>query len=180
MPIGRKNEIFKFFLVPFVIFEDTKTQFINVRMFRKFLTERWELERIQNQKGAGRSRVYWIHGTDYLELCEECYQKGLCSGISLETLSERNYIEYLTSEDKHECEDCYGILNFQIPINSELVNILLDGLTERERQALILRVVLDLDYDEIGKKLGIEPNRVRDYKYQGLRKARKKKNGGKK
>ena len=102
------------------------------------------------------------------------------SGISLETLSERNYIEYLTSEDKHECEDCYGILNFQIPINSELVNMLLDGLTEREKQALILRVVLDLDYDEIGKKLGIEPNRVRDYKYQGLRKARKKKNGGKK
>ena len=58
--------------------------------------------------------------------------------------------------------------------------MLLDGLTEREKQALILRVVLDLDYDEIGKKLGIEPNRVRDYKYQGLRKARKKKNGGKK
>ena len=101
------------------------------------------------------------------------------SGISLETLNERNYAEYLTSEDKHECEDCYGILNFQIPINSELVNMLFEGLSEREKQALILRVVLDFEYEEIGRMLGIDPMRAKDYKYQGLRKARKKKNGGK-
>ena len=101
-------------------------------------------------------------------------------GISLEQLDVKNYTEYLTCEDKHECEDCYGILNFQIPINSDLVNMLFDGLSEREKQALILRVVLDFEYEEIGKILGIDPMRAKDYKYQGLKKARKKKNDRKK
>ena len=70
-------------------------------------------------------------------------------------------------------------MNLQIPISMDLVNLLFEGLTEREKQALILRVGFDYEYDEIGEILGIDPMRAKDYKYQGLRKARKKRNGGK-
>ena len=42
---------------------------------------------------------------------------------------------------------------------------------------MILRVGFDYDYEEIGEILGITPKRAKDYKYQGLRKVRKYKNG---
>lgn len=102
------------------------------------------------------------------------------SGVSLETLDEERFTNYVTVEDKHDFEDTYGIMNLQIPINSDLLKALFDGLTEREKQALILRVGFDYEYEEIGEILGIDPKRAKDYKYQGLRKARKHRNGRKK
>ena len=54
------------------------------------------------------------------------------------------------------------------------------GLTEREKEALILFVGFGYDFDSIGKLLGITPERARDYKYNGLKKARAKKNGRRK
>ena len=38
----------------------------------------------------------------------------------------------------------------------------------------MLRVVFDLDYDEIGEKLRITPERARAYKYHGIKKAKEK------
>lgn len=108
-----------------------------------------------------------------------CAEELRNSGVSLETLNDECYAEYLTSEDKHDLEERYCIMNLQIPISMDLVNLLFEGLTEREKQALILRVGFDYEYDEIGEILGIDPMRAKDYKYQGLRKARKKRNGGK-
>lgn len=102
------------------------------------------------------------------------------SGVSLETLDEERFTNYVTVEDKHDFEDTYGIMNLQISINSDLLKALFDGLTEREKQALILRVGFDYEYEEIGEILGIDPKRAKDYKYQGLRKARKHRNGRKK
>lgn len=102
------------------------------------------------------------------------------SGVSLETLDEERFTNYVTVEDKHDFEDTYGIMNLQIPINSDLLKVLFEGLTEREKQALILRVGFDYEYEEIGEILGIDPKRAKDYKYQGLRKARKHRNGRKK
>ena len=102
------------------------------------------------------------------------------SGVSLETLDEERFTNYVSVEDKHDFEDTYGIMNLQIPINSDLLKALFDGLTEREKQALILRVGFDYEYEEIGEILGIDPKRAKDYKYQGLRKARKHRNGRKK
>ena len=83
------------------------------------------------------------------------------SGVSLETLDEERFTKYVTVEDKHDFEDTYGIMNLQIPINSDLLQALFDGLTEREKQALILRVGFDYEYEEIGEILGIDPKRAK-------------------
>jgi len=68
-------------------------------------------------------------------------------------------------------------MNLQVLIKSDLLKVLFDRLTQREKQVLILRVGFDYDYEEIGEILGITPKRAKDYKYQGLRKVRKYKNG---
>lgn len=60
------------------------------------------------------------------------------SGISLEDLDDERYAEYLTSEDKHDFGERYCIMNIQVPLSTDLVNLLFEGLTEREKQALIL------------------------------------------
>lgn len=56
---------------------------------------------------------------------------------------------------------------------------LFEGLTEREKQALVLHVGFGYDYGEIGRMLGISPDRAKAYKYHALRKAREKNNGRK-
>ena len=99
------------------------------------------------------------------------------SGISLEALYKGEYINYIPVEDRHDFEDKYEIMNLQVLIKSDLLKVLFDRLTQREKQVLILRVGFDYDYEEIGEILGITPKRAKDYKYQGLRKVRKYKNG---
>jgi RNA polymerase sigma factor (sigma-70 family) len=50
---------------------------------------------------------------------------------------------------------------------------LLDGLTELEQEVLRLRYVDDLDYGEIGKRLGREPNAVHQIHHRALTKLRR-------
>ena len=105
-------------------------------------------------------------------------------GISLEALDERSYVEYLTKEDRHNVEDGieFDLKTLKLRLDDELLRKLLSGLTEREVQALILYEIYDLDYDQIGKLLGISRNRAKAYKYHGLKKAKRraKKHGRKK
>jgi len=49
------------------------------------------------------------------------------------------------------------------PDKSDLLKVLFDRLTQREKQVLILRVGFDYDYEEIGEILGITPKRAKDY-----------------
>ena len=101
------------------------------------------------------------------------------SGISLETLTERRLREYIAVDDDHELgEELEMIIrNIRFAIKSDGFEDVFDNLTEREKQALILFVGFGYDFCSIGKLLGITPERARDYKYNGLKKARAKKNG---
>ena len=106
------------------------------------------------------------------------------SGLSLETLDEGCFGEYLAVEDEQRFEKGIELelTNLKIKVNDELLKKLLKGLTEREKQALILHEAFDFDYAQIGKLLGISPDRAKAYKYQGLKKAKAgaKKHGRKK
>ena len=105
-------------------------------------------------------------------------------GISLEALDEKNNGEYLTREDRHTVEDGIELelKTLKLRLDDDLLKKLLSGLTEREVQALILYEVYDLDYDQIGKLLGISRDRAKAYKYHGMKKAKRraKKHGRKK
>ena len=100
------------------------------------------------------------------------------SGISLEALTERRLREYIAVDDDHELgEELEMIIrNIRFAIKSDGFEVVFDNLTEREKQALILFVGFGYDFGSIGKLLGITPERARDYKYNGLKKARAKKN----
>ena len=101
------------------------------------------------------------------------------SGISLETLTERRLREYTSVEDDQGLgEEIEMIIkNIRFAIKSDGLEDVFDNLTEREKQTLILFVGFGYDFDSIGKLLGITPERARDYKYNGLKKARAKKDG---
>ena len=103
-------------------------------------------------------------------------------GISLEGLSEKSLGEFAFVEDAHELGDEIELIirNIRFAINGEKFGDVFDDLTEREKQSLILFVGFGFDFDSIGKLLGITPERARDYKYNGLKKARAKKNGRRK
>lgn len=85
-------------------------------------------------------------------------------------------------ENSHELgEEIEMIIrNIRFAIKSDGFGDVFDNLTEREKEALILFVGFGYDFDSIGKLLGITPERARDYKYNGLKKARAKKNGRRK
>ena len=85
-------------------------------------------------------------------------------------------------EDNHELgEEIEMIIrNIRFDIKSDGFEDIFDNLTEREKQSLILFVGFGYDFGSIGKLLGITPERARDYKYNGLKKARAKKNGRRK
>ena len=109
--------------------------------------------------------------------------KRFNEGISLEALDEKSFGEYLTREDKHTVEDGieFELRTLRLRLDDDLIKKLLAGLTEREVQVLILYEVYDLDYDQIGKLLGITPDRAKSYKYHGLKKAKgRAKNHGRK
>ena len=104
------------------------------------------------------------------------------SGISLDSLSENSLGDYIAVEDNHELgEEIEMIIrNIRFAIKSDGFEDVFDNLTEREKQSLILFVGIGYDFGSIGKLLGITPERARDYKYNGLKKARAKKNGRRK
>ena len=106
------------------------------------------------------------------------------SGLSLETLDEECFGECLSVVDEQSFERGIELelTNLKIRVNDDLLKKLLKGLTEREKQALILHEAFDFDYAQIGKLLGISPDRAKAYKYQGLKKAKAgaKKHGRKK
>ena len=104
------------------------------------------------------------------------------SGISLESLSEGSLRDYIAVENSHELgEEIEMIIrNIRFAIKSDGFGDVFDNLTEREKEALILFVGFGYDFDSIGKLLGITPERARAYKYNGLKKARAKKNGRRK
>ena len=104
------------------------------------------------------------------------------SGISIDSLSENSLGDYIAVEDNHELgEEIEMIIrNIRFAIKSDGFEDVFDNLTEREKQSLILFVGIGYDFGSIGKLLGITPERARDYKYNGLKKARAKKNGRRK
>lgn len=104
------------------------------------------------------------------------------TGISLEALSENSLGDICSTEDSHELGEVMEVIvgNKRFVIKTDGFGDALDNLTEREKQSLILFVGFGYDYDSIGKLLGISPERARDYKYNGLKKARAKKNGKRK
>ena len=104
------------------------------------------------------------------------------SGILLDSLSENSLGDYIAVEDNHELgEEIEMIIrNIRFAIKSDGFEDVFDNLTEREKQSLILFVGFGYDFGSIGKLLGITPERARDYKYNGLKKARAKKNGRRK
>lgn len=103
-------------------------------------------------------------------------------GISLETLNEGSLGECVMVEDGYEAEDEIAIVirNIRFTLHDAELNGAFEGLTEREKQALILHEGFGLSYDAISKFLDITPERARDYKYHGLKKARAKGNGKRK
>ena len=62
--------------------------------------------------------------------------------------------------------------DLKIRITNNKAKELLSGLTDREIQVLILRIVHELEYDEIAKLLHITPERARVYKSTGINKAK--------
>ena len=102
------------------------------------------------------------------------------SGVPIETLNLKRATGGMVAESADPQEDgvILEIKNLRITINSDVLRTLLDGLSEREKQTLILHVGFGFNYEEIGRMLGISPDRAKAYKYHGLRKAREK-NGGK-
>lgn len=78
-------------------------------------------------------------------------------------------------EDRHDFEG--GIIlqaDLKIKITDEVLQKLLEGLTERETQVVVLRAVYELSYDEISEKLNITPDRAKAYKYHGVKKVKER------
>ena len=159
-------------------------------MFRKFLTEQEDLlSKYTNERDEVVAEfVTYMHHA-ILNCARNVTRKMLNDkryneGISLEALDERSYGEYLSREDRHPFEDGIGLelKTLKLKLDNELLRKLLSGLTEREVQALILYEVYDLDYDQIGRILGISRDRAKAYKYHGMKKAKRraKKHGRKK
>ena len=95
------------------------------------------------------------------------------NGIPLESLDEKYIREYMAVEDEHQIEDSIIVeADFKIRLNDDFIRKLLAGLTEREIQALILHEAFDYDYSQIGRMLGISPDRAKAYKCHGLKKAK--------
>ena len=159
-------------------------------MFRKFLTEQEDLlsKYTDKRDEVVAEFVGYMHQA-ILNCARNVTRKMLNDkryneGISLEALDEKNYGEYLTREDRHTVEDGIELelKTLKLRLDDDLLKKLLSGLTEREVQALILYEVYDLDYDQIGKLLGISRDRAKAYKYHGMKKAKRraKKHGRKK
>lgn len=95
--------------------------------------------------------------------------------ISLETLGE-DLLGKLTDYDafpEDDLDDGFEIeADLKIRITSGKAKELLTGLTERELQVLVLRIVHELEYDEIAELLHITPERARVYKSTGINKAK--------
>lgn len=103
------------------------------------------------------------------------------SGVPIETLDLKSATNCMAGESFATQEDGVHleISNLKITVNSDALRTLLEELTEREKQALILHVGFGYDYCKIGEMLGISPDRAKAYKYHGLKKAREKNNGEK-
>lgn len=127
---------------------------------------------------------FWIFMRDSIWYCARNATRSATaaerrnSGISLEALTERGLREYTSVEDDQGLgEEIEMIIkNIRFTIKSDGFEGVFDNLTEREKQALILFVGFGYDFGSIGKLLEITPERARDYKYNGLKKARAKKN----
>ncbi len=90
-------------------------------------------------------------------------------------IAEDEYHDYLAVEDERHCED--GIVleaDLKIRVTDEQICDLLEGLTDREAQVLMLRVVFDFGYDEIAEHLHITRDRAKSYKCHGVRKAKER------
>ena len=94
------------------------------------------------------------------------------SGLSLETLDEGCFGEYLAVEDEQSIESGIELelTSLKIRVNDDLLKKLLNGLTERERQALILHEAFDFDYAQIGKLLGNIPGQSKSIQVSGTEK----------
>ena len=94
--------------------------------------------------------------------------------ISLDALDEDCPSDCVAFDDRHIESGIMIEADFTISITDKLAKKLLSGLTKREAQVLALRVAFDLDYDEIGEKLRITPERAKAYKYHGMKKAKER------
>ena len=94
--------------------------------------------------------------------------------ISLDTLDEDCLGECMAFDKYHFDSGITLEADFTVRITDKVAKQLLAGLTKREKQVVTLRVIFDLDYDEIGEKLRITPERARAYKYHGIKKAKEK------
>ena len=95
--------------------------------------------------------------------------------ISLETLGQ-DLLGKLAEDDaflEDDSDEGFEIeADLKIRITNNKAKELLSGLTDREIQVLILRIVHELEYDEIAKLLHITPERARVYKSTGINKAK--------
>ncbi len=100
-------------------------------------------------------------------------EEGSMETISLDTIEEDSISKYISVTDTYHNEEGITIeTDLKIKITDNHMKDLLAGLTEREKQVVVLKAVCDLDYDEIGKVLNITPDRAKAYKYYAVKKAR--------
>ena len=95
-------------------------------------------------------------------------------GISLSEVSDVTDLDGMAVVDRYPSD---GEIRIELPginvtVDSEaLANCLMD-LTEREMQSFVLHVGYGFSFREVGRILGITPERAKAYKYHGLKKAK--------
>ena len=100
------------------------------------------------------------------------------SGVPIETLDLKSVADRMEEIGSPQEEGIVlEIKNLRITVNNDMLRALFEGLSEREKQTLILHVGFGYNYEEIGRMLGVSPDRAKAYKYHGLKKAREKNEG---
>ena len=107
-------------------------------------------------------------------------ERRLCP---LDQMKEEEQERYLSRCDKYGIEgeirivvkgQCYSLC-------SDTLKNLLDGLSRREQESIVLHDAFGFTYREIGALLDISCSRAKDYRFQGMKKIRRKlKVGGEK
>lgn len=101
------------------------------------------------------------------------YRRRLMKGLK-EKRSEQNRFTPFTSGMKKESPLDQSIIQQEQEINNrEILNQVVDNLTQREREVLFLKYYEGMTYPEIEEILGVEYQTARNYIYRAIKRLRK-------
>ena len=95
---------------------------------------------------------------------------------SLEQMNEEDQERYLSQNDRYGVEEkvCIVVKGQHFSLCSDILKKLMEGLSRREQEVIVLHDAFCFSYKEIGALLDISFGRAKDYHFKGMKKIRRK------